>query len=70
MIDRSAMVFFALGIEVVGLVLAGFFLGQAIDEKLGWGGLGTLLCVLAGLGGFLLHVIIYFNKFSRDGEEK
>ena len=60
---KQVAVLAGLGFELTGLILAGFFAGQALDRWQDWNGLGVALGVGLGFFGWLWHVY----KILSDG---
>ncbi len=56
--DRRTAILISMGFEVVGAVLAGVYVGQWLDDKYHWGGLGLVGMIAVGFIGWFLHLII------------
>ncbi|HET8648952.1 MAG TPA: AtpZ/AtpI family protein [Gemmatimonadales bacterium] len=69
----SPMRFAGLGIQLAIMILAGLYIGQWADRRLGTGALFTILGVFLGFGGTMWSVITELNgKTGRreDGSGK
>ena len=63
---KSGLIFTGMGFELVGVVLAGLYIGQKLDEIYGWGGLGTAGMIFASTGGWMFHLIFLLRKFMAN----
>ena len=61
---RQGFVFVGLGLEAVLLVVGAIFLGQKIDEAMGWQGLATVGLLVLGLMGWFVHLLRLIGQFS------
>lgn len=58
-----------MGFELLGLVLGGFYVGQAIDKEFSWPGYGVAIMVIAGLISWLTHLIFMLKRFMQDSSD-
>ncbi len=63
------LVFAAMGMELVGLIIASVMVGQWLDEKYGWKGMGVLVLSIAGLVGWLVHIVLLLRQMERASED-
>jgi F0F1-type ATP synthase assembly protein I len=63
------IVFVAMGIELVGIMVACLFIGQKLDERYGLKGLGMIGFSMAGLAGWI-YQIVFLAKKADAGSEK
>jgi 4-amino-4-deoxy-L-arabinose transferase-like glycosyltransferase len=64
----KAVIFLGIGFELVALCGAGVFLGQLIDQWMGWQNAGTLIMVLSFLVLWFFHLFFLIQKFeNHDG---
>ena len=66
---KNWMVFSVLGFEIIGLIIAGIFLGEWLDTNRGWGGIGITSGVLGALVLWLIHVFVLLKRFSKDDKD-
>ena len=64
--DKKGLVFAALGFELFALVIAGIYIGGALDERMGWKGQGFLLVTGLLLLGWMFHFIKLIQKFMKE----
>ncbi len=67
--SKKGIVFMAMGFELVAMMLASVFIGQALESKYDSKGL-----IIAGLSfltllGWLYHLIILLRKFQADEDK-
>lgn len=58
--------FVAIGLELVGIVLACLYIGQKLDEAFGLKGLGMIGLSMAGLAGWIAQVVFLARKADRN----
>lgn len=63
------IVFTAMGFELVGIIVSGVLFGQLIDEKFGTKGLGIVGFSMAGLAGWVFHIVVLAKKMENSKEE-
>jgi len=63
---NKGLVFMGMGFELLGLVLGGYYLGQAIDNEFGWPGYGVAALVICGLIGWMIHLIFLLKRFMAE----
>ncbi len=57
------MIFAGMGFELVGIVLAGLYIGQKLDEVYDWGGLGVAGMIILATGGWIYHLIHLLKRY-------
>ena len=62
----KGLIFTGMGFELVGVVLAGLYIGQKLDEVYGWGGLGVAGMIFLATGGWIYHLIILLKRFMDE----
>jgi F0F1-type ATP synthase assembly protein I len=65
---NKGMVFIGVGFELVAVVLAGIYVGQAIDKWFGSNGIATMLLMLLMLAGWFVHLFVLLKKFDDDSK--
>lgn len=65
--DRG-IVFLGIGFELVALSVGGYFLGQYIDEKMGWKSTASTYLVLILMISWFFHLFYLLRKFEKDTE--
>jgi MFS family permease len=63
------MIWLALGMEIVGFVIAGWLIGAWLDQRYGWGGMGLASGVMGSIVLFLVHAIALFQKSQAKEEQ-
>lgn len=58
------IVFTAIGFELVGIILACIFIGHKLDEHYGTQGLALIGFSVAGLAGWLIHVVQLLKRIE------
>lgn len=66
--NRKGMVFAGMGFELLGLVVAGLYMGRAIDQEMGWPGYALAGLVMVALLGWCFHIYWLLERFERDEE--
>lgn len=69
MLDRRSALFLGMGFEVLGAIVGGYFLGQALDAKYKiMGGYGGPMLAGVGLVGWMIHLILIVRKLEKEDE--
>jgi len=63
---QKGMVFLGMGFELLGVVLGGMFVGQAVDREFQWPGYGLAAFVVLGLVGWMVHLVFMLKKFMQE----
>ena len=63
---KKYIVFISIGFELVGVMLACAYLGQTIDKTYQTKGLALAGLMLAGLVGWLVHVLMLLRRFEKE----
>ncbi len=67
--NKQGFVFVGIGFELVGLMLASVYIGQAIDKHLGWSGIAMAALMMISLAGWIAHIVILLNKQEKEAKE-
>lgn len=67
--DSKGIVFLGIGFELIGLCAGGYFLGQFIDEKMGWNGTAATYLTLLLMISWFWHLIWLLRKFEREAND-
>lgn len=59
-------IYTALGFEAFGLILAFILVGNWLDGKFGWSGLGVAGGAAFGVFAWLAHAVIIVNRLAKD----
>ncbi len=62
------IVFSAIGVELVGIIIACIFIGQYVDQNYGTKGLGIVGFSVLGLTGWLIQVVRMLKTMEKDDE--
>ena len=63
------MVFFGMGFELVGLILASLYFGNMLDEKFQLKGLCLVALSMASLAGWLIHIVQLAKRIEKQKDE-
>lgn len=69
MMKSKYLVFAAMGVELVGIILACLYIGQMLDEKYGWKGLGMIGFSVAGLAGWIVQIVVLSQRMDKAAGE-
>jgi hypothetical protein len=58
------IIFAAMGIELVGLMIASLLIGKAIDEAYQLKGIAMIFLSMASLAGWLVHVVFLARRLD------
>ncbi len=62
------IVFSAIGIELVGLIVASIYLGQILDEKINTKGLFLVALPMLCLAGWIFQIVVLAKKLEKQKE--
>jgi hypothetical protein len=65
---NRGIVFLGIGFELIAMCGGGYFLGDFIDQKMGWKSTASTYLVLSLLIGWFVHLIYLLRKFEKDSE--
>lgn len=65
---NKGMVFIGVGFELVVVVMAGVYLGGAVDKWMGTNGIATMVLMLLMLAGWFVHLFVLLKKFDDDAK--
>lgn len=68
--DRKILIFMSIGFECVLLVGGFILLGRWLEEKYGWGNLGTAMGALLGVTAWIIHLIALFKQLNKPTDVK
>lgn len=60
------IVFSAIGIELVGLIVASIYLGQILDEKINTKGLFLVALPMLCLAGWIFQIVVLAKKLEKQ----
>jgi hypothetical protein len=67
-VNKKALVFTGIGFECIGLIVAFVMVGEWLDKKFGWGGLGAGIGGMLGFFAWFIHVLILLKQFNKEEE--
>ena len=67
--NKQGFIFVGIGFELVGLILASVYLGQAIDKHMGWSGIAMAALMMLSLAGWIAHIVILLNRQEKEAKE-
>jgi membrane protein DedA with SNARE-associated domain len=65
----QGLVFMGVAFELVGMCGGGYFLGDYIDEKMGWKNFASTYLVLILLIGWFVHLIYLLRRFEKENPD-
>ncbi len=65
MFDRKTMLFLALGFEAAGLIIACLFLGNFLDQRYQWRGMGIAGGAFLGIGIWVTHIVFVLRSLEK-----
>lgn len=63
---NSGIVFFGIGFELMALCVGGYFLGEFVDQHMGWKGVASTYLVLVLMIGWFVHLIYLLRRFEKE----
>jgi hypothetical protein len=69
--NNKYLVFVAMGFELVGIIVASVVIGKLIDDRYQLKGLGLIGLSMAGLAGWIYHMVLLakqLEKVKEDGQ--
>ena len=63
---NKGIFFFGIGFELVAMCIGGYFLGEFIDQQMGWKATASTYLVLVLLLSWFFHLFILLRKFERE----
>lgn len=67
--NNKYIVFTAMGFELIGIILASLYLGKYLDQAMGLSGLGMVILSMAGLAGWIFHLIVLVKKAEESTKD-
>lgn len=67
--NKQGIIFVGIGFELVGLILAAVYIGQAIDRYMGWTGIAMAALMMISLAGWITHIVILLNRQEKQENE-
>lgn len=66
---KKYIVFAGIGFELVGIMMASIYLGQAIDKTYQTKGIALAAMMFLGLASWLTHVIMLLRRLEKQNPE-
>lgn len=63
---KKGIVFLGSGFELVGMVLAGLFIGSKLDEHFNKSGVFVGITIMVFMAVWLFHFIYLLNRFMKE----
>jgi hypothetical protein len=63
--EKEYMLYLGLGFEFAGLVVTFLFLGQWLDQKYQWQGLGIAAGAFLGIAIWILHLVLVMRAVEK-----
>lgn len=67
--NREMLVFISIGFELVGLMVAGSYLGTYLDQKYGSSGTWVSILCIGSLVGWLIHVLFLVKRMDSNKDQ-
>lgn len=67
---NSGLIFMGLGFELAAIFLAGAYLGQKLDEYMGWKSMGFLMVTGFLFVVWVTHFVYLIKKFMKDQNDR
>ena len=68
--NKKGLIFAGTGFELVGMVLAGYFLGTKLDEFFGKKGVYVGVCIMGFMALWTFHFVFLLKKFMDDPDNQ
>jgi hypothetical protein len=65
----TGIVFMGMAFELVALSLGGYYLGEYIDQRMGWQSTASSAMVVTLMVGWFLHLIILLRRFEKENSD-
>jgi hypothetical protein len=66
---NKGIVFLGVGFELVALCIGGYFLGEFIDQKMGWKATASTYLVLILMLSWFFHLFILLRRFEKENDD-
>ena len=63
--DKGIM-FLGIGFELIMMCVGGAYLGNMIDQKMGWNNIATASLVIILLIGWFIHLFVLIRRYEKD----
>lgn len=67
--NQKGIVFMGIGFELVAMCVGGYFLGEFIDQHMGWKAFASTYLVLVLLLSWFIHLIYLLRKFEKENDD-
>lgn len=68
--DRKILAFVSIGFECVVLVGGFIYIGRFLEQKYGWGDLGTAGGAVLGVTAWIIHLVMLFKQLNKPTDAK
>jgi hypothetical protein len=65
----KGIVFMGIAFELVAMCVGGYFLGDFVDQKMGWKNWASTYLVLILLIGWFIHLIYLLRRFEKENDD-
>lgn len=66
---KKYLIFISIGFELVGIILAAFYIGEKLDETYHTKGLAFVGLAIMGLISWLIRVVWMLNKIQKNEDK-
>lgn len=66
---KKYLIFISIGFELVGIILAAFYIGEKLDERYHTKGLAFIGLAVVGLISWLVRVVWLLNKIQKSEDK-
>lgn len=67
--NTKGIVFLGIGFELVAMCVGGYFLGEFIDQYMGWKAFASTYLVLILMISWFVHLIYLLRRFEKEENE-
>ncbi len=65
----KGIVFMGVSFELVAMCVGGYYLGEFVDERMGWKNYASTYLVLVLLVGWFVHLIYLLRRFEKENDD-
>lgn len=66
---NKGIVFLGIGFELVAMCIGGYFLGNFIDQEMGWQNFASTYLVLILLISWFFHLFVLLRRFEKENAD-
>jgi len=66
---QKGLVFMGMGFELLGLILGGYLVGNAIDTHFGWSGYAMAGVIVICMISWMIHLVYLLKRFMAEASD-